>query len=289
MKALLAVLAVLILASGFVGAATISAPESVPANVSWGFSVNLGGATAAKVIVDSATIVEIQSDGAIVSRPFSGQYVLNQGAGIIYVSHFGLAEGSHTISVEAGNGNDSKTINAFKALDDSFRAEIQTQVNTTLDSKLVDVDAAIKGQQADNEEMWRNIQETKTKVDSFDSKVTEIDSSVGSKVAALDERLKPLEAAEAEKQATLLAEEEARKNSPITGFVTFAQGNVIPLAFIVIVVVVGAVLFITKADSISSIYSGIRWDENKLPLSRDQQAAIEEISKEGTWAYGKKQ
>ncbi len=108
-------------------------------------------------------------------------------------------------------------------------------------------------------------------------------------MAALDERLKPLEAAEAEKQATLLAEEEARKNSPITGFVTFAQGNVIPLAFIVIVVVVGAVLFITKADSISSIYSGIRWDENKLPLSRDQQAAIEEISKEGTWAYGKKQ
>lgn len=288
-------------------AATIDTPSSVPANVSWGFTVNLDGASSATVKVDDTQVVQIQSDGTTTSKPFAGQFVFNPSAGVIFVSHFGLDEGSHTVSVIADNGDDSKDISAFKALDSSFETELVNSVNTRVDETLSGVDQLFKNQQVDNAEFWRKIQENESNInsltDQIDSEISSATDALNSDVSSLDSRLKILErvleaelkaeeeARLAEEEAQRLAEEESL-NSPIVGFFSLARDLAIPIAVLVIIVVLGIVGFLAK-DKIaglgSSIYSQ-KTDDDNLPITDEDQEIMEDAMKANSkWGYEEKE
>lgn len=291
----------LLLIIGVSFAATIDAPSSVPANVSWGFTINLDGASTTTVMVDASTIVTVNSNGSITSIPFNGQYVWNPGSSVIYVSHFGLSEGTHNISVESDSGNETKEISAFKALDSSFKTELEKEVNEKVDTKLEDVDQLFQNQAVDNKEFWRKINENESNINSLtsqiDSKVSSATDSLNSQTASLANRLNFLEKLHADVELARLEEEEAQrlaeeelKNSPIFGFFSLARDLAIPIAVLVIIVVLGIVAFLAKdrLGEIGSIYSPKKDDDN-LPISDEDQELMEEALKAGKkWPFDKK-
>ncbi|MCH7902270.1 hypothetical protein IIC68_00800 [archaeon] len=301
MKKLLILPALLLLISiGF--AATIDSPSSVPANVSWGFTVNLDGASTTTVTVNDSTIVTVNSNGTITSNPFNGQYVWNPGSDIIYVSHFGLDEGTHSITVESDSGNDSKEISAFKALDSSFKTELETSIISTVDERLEGVDQQFLNQDVDNKEFWKKINENESNITSLtsqiDSEISSATDSLNSDVSSLDSRLKVLEVInaeeiaaqlaveEAEREAARLAEEESQ-NSPVIGFFSLARDLAIPIAVLVIIVVLGIVAFLAKdkIGSLGSIYSS-KMDDDNLSISDDDQEIMGDAMKANSkWGY----
>lgn len=289
----------LIIGAGF--AATIDAPSSVPSNVSWGFTVNIDGASSTTVKVDGSIIVTVNSNGSVTSIPFNGQFVWNPGSDVIYVSHFGLSEGTHSINVESDSGNDSKEISAFKALDSSFKTELETSIISTVDERLAGVDQKFLNQDVDNKEFWRKINENEASITSLtsqiDSEISSATDSLNSKTASLANRLNFLEKIHADEELARLEEGEAQrlaeeelKNSPILGFFSLARDLAIPIAVLVIIVVLGIVAFLAKdrIREIGSIYSS-KTDDDNLPISDEDQELMEDALKDSKkWSFGKK-
>ncbi|HZX20077.1 MAG TPA: hypothetical protein VFF13_03620 [archaeon] len=289
MNKILSVFLALFILSAFAGAVTISAPASVPENVAWGFSVDLQGSSDVVVKVDDALLVEVKSDGTVTRGKFNNGFVSTPGSSIVYVSHFGLGSGSHTITADSSSGNASAAVSAFKPLDNSFSDQLSTEVNQKVDAKLESVDQTFKNIEADNKEFFRRINATDEKVSSIDSTIGSISNrldamgALDAKLSTVDDRLEVLETIREEEEAARLAREEELKNSPITGFVTLASDFAIPLALIVIVVVIGLVAFLAKDQILglgSSIYS--KRDENNLPISdKDMDAMGKALEAEG--------
>ncbi|MCR4335194.1 MAG: hypothetical protein NUV57_01510 [archaeon] len=287
-------------------AVSIDAPSTIPNNVSWGFSVTLDstGATAT-VNIDGSKIVEVYP--GFVSPPnafspnVSNAYMYGNE---LVVYHVGLSEGSHSISVDSSNGSDSKEVTAISLPNES---EILANVDARVESKIGEYDQKLTGLEADFKAFWDKLNTTETLANSLDSSVSSLSddlssvsskidsasSSLSSKSSALEQRIASLEGIEAQKladeEAARLADEEARKNSPFTGMFNLASGLALPIAFIVIIIVFGIVVFIAKdkLPKLDSIYSN-RKDEHGLPLSKEDDETAEQILSGGNkWAFKK--
>ena len=297
--------AALLLSLAFAGTAfslSIDAPDSVAINSSFGFTVNLdSGYTFAKILVNDVLVVEVNSNGSITTGPFNGAFSLNQASNRIFVSVFRAGSDTVSISAETNDNSESKSVSVYTPISAS---EIESQINSKVGSKLDEYDQLFINQEADNKGFWDKLNSVSAKADSLEQKIGSVEGSIGdlsgdvsdssqslsSLIVSLENRVKELEKAEADRQAVLLAEEEAKKNSPLTGLFNFAGSNVLGIGFIIIVVIVGALAFVfrdkIKIPKLDSIYSGpMERDEHNLPISRDQEEMANAISDEGKWSF----
>ncbi|MFH1390987.1 MAG: hypothetical protein ABIH20_01615 [Candidatus Diapherotrites archaeon] len=307
-KSLIFGLILLILASlaGVAGAVSIDAPSTIPKDVSWGFSANIGSGSTATVEIDGTKIVEVYSSGAVVYEAFSPKvsnaFMFNDD---LVVYHVGLSQGIHTIIADSSGGSDSKEITAINLPNES---DILASVDARVEEKLApldEFDQKLKNIEADFQGFWDKLNTTEALANSLDSslsslsndvssvssKVDSTSSSLSSTTSSLEQRIASLEGIESQKladeEAARLADEEAQKNSPITGMFNLAKGLALPIAFIVIIVVLGIVAFIAKdrLPRLDSIYSNEK-DEHGLPLSKEDNEVAEEILSGGNkWAF----
>ncbi|MAG18389.1 MAG: hypothetical protein CL944_02865 [Candidatus Diapherotrites archaeon] len=286
--------------AGITSAVSIDAPSTIPNNVSWGFSADIGFGSTATVEIDGSKVAEVFSSGDVIYKAFSpnvsNAYMFGND---LVVYHVGLSEGTHTITVNS----DSKDVTAINLPNES---EILASVDTKVESKLGEYDQKLSGLEADFKGFWDKLNATEAKANSLDSSVSSLSnevSSVSSKVdstssslssttSSFEQRIASLEGVEqqriADEEAARLAEEEAQKNSPITGFFNLTKDLALPIAFIVIVVVLGIVAFIAKdrLPKLDSIYSPEKKDEHGLPLSKEDNEVAEEILSGGNkWAF----
>lgn len=285
-----------------VSAVSIDAPALIPEDSSWGFSVDLSGSDSVLVNLDGSKIVEVYSGGnAVAYAPFS-PYVSNAFvySGTLYVYHFGLSRGNHTIEA----GSESFVVEAVELPGASFKDEVVASAVAKVDEKIGLYDQKFLDQKIDNDEFWKNIQnniasinELKSDSDSTVSKVDSLESSV-SKIASLESRILELEGITAAEEAARIAEEQAAeearlkaeedaKKSPITGFVNLASDVAFPLGALGVLLLIGVVIFIAKdhIPKMDDLYT--RTDENNLPLGDDDIA--EELTAGSKWAFSKKE
>ena len=302
-----------LLFAGFASAVSISAPSSVPENASWVFSVDLEPNTEATVKLNDSEIVKVFSSGAVVpsSASVASAHLYS---GDLVVQYSGLGPGTYTLSVES-NGSDSKEITVVPILDtQQILSDIDAKVNERL-SKFDEVDQQLKNLDVDNKEFWKKLNENIGKVSSLEAQVGTVSSdvsglsenvsgsndSLSSKISSLESKVSALEAVENEKQAQLAAEEEARKNSPITGFVGFASDNALGLVMIAVAIIGLGIVFVFRGkitESVSTLsdaassrsnFGGSQYgrDENNLPISREQEEMANELSGSKKWAAKK--
>ena len=140
-KTLFLAVALLVFSAG-ASALTVDAPVSVPEHTSWGFSVALDPTASwskVSVAVDGTHLLDAYSNGAITPDPYNGGFVLksfiyspdSNSADLLtlYVSHFGLAKGAHTVSAQSEGASDSGTVVAFAPLDESDRNSLESDIN----------------------------------------------------------------------------------------------------------------------------------------------------------------
>jgi len=307
------ILASILLMAALVSGVAIDAPQATPAYSSWGFSVDMPSGASATVSIGGDKVVEVYSSGAVVYGAFSpfisDAFIFN---GTLYVYHFGLKEGTYTISVDSSDGTDSSEIKAFKAVDESFKdqiiADVDSKVNERM-SKFDEYDKKFDSQDVDNKEFWRRINENTDNIGLFTGTVDSLKGDVSSlsgkldsasltlsgEIDSIDSRVAGLEGVQAEEEAARLAAEEEAKKSPIAGMVDavggVAGGLVLPLGvLVVLIIVVGAVLvFKDRLPKLESIYAGQEKDEYNLPVSREDEAIAEEVLSGGKWAYPDKE
>ncbi|HLC93081.1 MAG TPA: hypothetical protein VJH23_05235 [archaeon] len=272
----------LLLASG-ASAVTIGAPASVPENTSWGFSVMLEPTdswTKTSVKINGSEVLNVYSNGTITPDPYSGQFVIKSfvydedpattSGLVLYVSHFGLLKGSHTISASSDAGNDSATVIAFAPLGESDK--------NALDSSIGALDEKTAAHDSDINELGTRINRT-----ALDS-----NRAIKQTSAELEGRLDVIESKQTKMNAALLAQEE-KKNSPFSGLVDLVSGIIAPLGFAIVILVVialavGVVLLIKSriSSSPASLYGGK--DEYNLPVSKENEEMAGALAEsKGKW------
>ena len=295
----------LMLFTGLVSGLTIDSPGEVPTGASWGFSADVGAGSTATVQIDGSKVVEVYSNGAVVFEAFSPRvsnaFMFN---GDLVVYHVGLSEGPHTITVDASSGSGEKEITAVPLPNTS---EILSRVDARVNEKLTkfdEYDQKFLNQDVDNQQFWAKINQNVDSISGFDSRLSSLDSqmsslsskvegsadSLQSQVASLQDRLSALEGIEGERKAALLAEEEARKNSPLAGLFSLAGDIALPIGIvIVLLIIVGIVLVVKDKLPFSqgdSLYS--QRDEDGLPLGSPHDNEIaEELTSSSKWAFKK--
>jgi len=290
----------ILLLAGFVSAG-YEGPSTVPEGASWVFSFNVSSGTEYTVTLGGNEIVKVFSSGAVV--PFSKDVIGSSVfGGDLVVHHAGLSEGTYTVSI---NGSDSKEITVVPLVNES---EILSSVNSKVDSKLSELDGfeqSLKNLEVDGKEFFRRINENTDNLSSFNSQIDSVQSdlstvksdvasldsrvneTLNTKTASLEERLSVIEGIENERQAAKLAEEEAKKISPVTGFVTAAQGLALPIGAVLVVALVVVLAFIVKSklpEFTEGIY-GPEKDEHNLPVSYKDEAIADEIVSGGKWKF----
>ncbi len=267
----------------------ISAPASLPSNVSWGLSVKLDPTeswTKAAVIIDGAKVLDAYSNGTIALDPYNGQFVLKSfmldgntsstSGLVLYVSHIGLTEGTHSIRAESGAGSDSREIISYVALDQNFAS--------AANDKMFELSRRLIDNENDKRGIRRAVEADGNKIAGLEEKSRLAESKMDSLTAKLDARVAPLESKVTSleqkvfppPQAAALATQGDAKGSaflPVAGFASLAGGAAVPFAYL-LVAIIAIALFVLVAQFTkrkleeASIYSGR--DEHGLPFLAEQ-------------------
>ncbi len=277
-----AVSAVLLIAlAGFASALHVDAPSSVPQNTSWAFSVALDPTdswTKASVSIDDSNLLDVYSNGAISFDPFGGQFVLkaflydsdpNSTAGLtLYVSHFGLRNGAHKVSVWANGEGESVAVTAFSPMGDADRNYFETRMDS-----LVDADS-------------RNASDLNTLQMRVARNALDLNNSVKAGVSSLGRRLDDVEGKQASLSSAIAAGQQ-KKSNPASGLVDLVSGFIMPigyalLAVIALALVFGAVLFV-KAQLSQPSNPYPRRDEYELPVKGEKSEIADALAESGKW------
>ncbi len=302
MRKALAILAFLLFLS-FAHSIGIKAPSSVPANVSWGFSVKLDpteGWAKAAVKIDGAKVLDAYSNGTIVLDPYNGQFVLkaflldentSSTSGLaLYVSHIGLSEGDHIISAESESGSESRGILSYVALGQNFASETK--------DRLWEISRQLIDNENDKRSIRRAAKADANRISSLEEKSRQAGvklegvSEQAAKALALEPKVLALQQ-NALEQAAAAAKNSA--GSPLAGLASLAGNSLVPLAYLAAAVLLIALFifvarFAKEKLGQGSIYASR--DEHGLPLSPEQRqsAAGEKFLGlgDGRWKFGKK-
>jgi len=276
------VMAFLAVLAASASALTIDAPASVPEHTSWGFSVALDPTdvwSKTSVQIDGTLILDVYPNGTITPDPYNGQFVLKSflydndpksTSGLtLYVSHFGLLSGSHTISAASENMSDTAIVLAFAPLNQSDANAFNTKIGS-LEEKSEVHDAAV-------EELGTRI--TRASLD--------FNRTLKQSLEPVNERLDAFDVKQQKLSAEVFPEGE-KKGDPIAGLFNFAGGFLLPLGFIVLIVVVLAlvvsavILIRNKFSESSNPYP--KTDEYNLPVSKESEEMAGALSDgKGKW------
>ena len=278
----------LLLAASFTHSLSISAPASLPSNVSWGLSVRLDPTenwTKAAVKIDGAKVLDAYSNGTIALDPYNGQFVIKSfmldnntsstSGLVLYVSHIGLPEGTHLISVESEAGSDSREITSYVALDQNFAAAANDKM-FELSRRLIDNENDKRGIRRAVEADGNKIAGLEEKSRLADSKLDSLTAKLDAKVEPLESKVRELEQKQSAQQAQALKDEKnknAQGTSPIAGLASLAGGAATPIAYLLVAIIAIALLvfgakFAKEKLDESSIYSSR--DEHGLPFLEEK-------------------
>ena len=280
-------------------ATSIDAPEKVPANVSWSFSVYLNPTdsfSSVDVLVQGDKVLTVYSNGSVVVDPFNGKFVVkaftfdadsNSTSGLVlYVSYLGLPQG--TYAVEADGVSD--TVQVFSALDESVKQDLESQLSQAVSDREA-FEQRIKNLETDNTAFWQSIQENTAAIDSLSGVQEEVSSlrsdldDSASKVGSLNERIVGVEgevvAIIQENNERLQQQQLAEANNPVIGLASLGGGFALPLGLILLgVVLVLAVNYARKSFSSASVY------KKDLPSQETLKEVVEESPDVGgKWAF----
>ncbi|MDO8627084.1 MAG: hypothetical protein Q7K42_01335 [Candidatus Diapherotrites archaeon] len=160
-KILLVLMVVLILANfGNVFALNIIAPNEVPEQFSWNFSVQLDSADTfdeTKIFLDDKPVVSAYANGIVQINPLNGTFVdkafsfdhdAKSTAGlVVYINYSGMAEGKHTLKAvslkaEEKVSETSRDVIFFKPVNSGFEEQITTNLDS-LKTKISDYEKNI--------------------------------------------------------------------------------------------------------------------------------------------------
>lgn len=285
------VLALLILFSFGAHALNLDVPPSIPANASFGFSINLDPTekwTKTTLKVDDAVLLDVYSKGTIVLDPNNGQFVQkafiidqdpSSNSGLtLFVSHIGLTKGKHIFSVSSESASDVKNVESFVPLDNSMKAD--------LDSKISSLEADLSVSRKENADLKKKLKEYESRFAALQSDVnslgSELSGSFDRKFIGLQQRIDGLDAEKKAKEAALQAQEENRKKSPIAGLLNLVDSLLMPLGIIAGIIIVAGIIMVIRSK-ISENDTVYRRDEYDLPVSKEHEEMAGDVS-DGKWA-----
>lgn len=304
--------------SGFAGALSVQAPETLPQNISWGFSVKLDPTDSwskVNVKVDSTGILDVYSNGTISLDPFNGQFVIKAFVNdedpkstsglVLYVSHFGLNNGEHVVTAAGDGVSDSKKVLAFAPLDSSYKADVDSRLAAMQGS----VDVIAKNEQGNAAfieaqkkridkaagdfderagELDKKIESVNSGLSSLGSKVDETSKFAKSKFSSVEEWVASLDTNQSRTEAALLLQEQAKQKARVSGFFNIASDVALPVTLgvgIIVFLGIAFVVFVILRKNIAkagSLYG--KRDEYDLPVSGEHDEMADAISQGGKWA-----
>ncbi len=294
----------LILILSVVSAAEINAPQEIPANINWSFSIDLDSSnefTKTEVYFDDLLIVNAYNDKQpviqqdFVLKAFVFDKIPEDNAGLtLFVSYFGIQEGTHKLRIKTFNGN---------AFIDEKEIEVNSIDTITAIQNLPkevsqDVDLIIKN-------LIDKLNEQKQKLDEIENSneqnIIEKTSVLKEEITALENSLNELQEIKKQEEAEKLLEEEKLKQIElneikpenlqeenfVTGFYSFSVDNAWKGMVFLIVLLVLFALFnlykIKKSDDtvFEEVLKEKAINENKRKFSFAEREAEDEDEKNG--------
>lgn len=274
-------MSVLLAFSGAASALFVDAPASVPANTSWGFSIAFGPTdswSSTSIAIDDSNLLVVYSNGTISQDPFGGQFILKSfvydmdpnstGGLVLYVSHFGLQAGEHSLAAWSNGEGRSRAITAFIPLGDSDRNHLESSIGSLA--------VADDEQRSDLDALRMRIARASL----------DFNNSIKAGMSALRERIGLLEAEQSRLSAALEAAQ-SREVSASSGFADLVSGLAKPvgfafLAITIIAIVFGAILFV-KGKLADSANPYPKRDEYELPVNGESSEIADALAHAGKW------
>jgi preprotein translocase subunit SecG len=271
-----AIILFLLILLNFVFATTINAPKEIPANINWSFSVELepsNSFTETQVYIDDLLVVTAYNDKQPVTEDdfVLKAFVLdkepqNNAGLILYVSYFGIKEGTHKIKTKTLNQGNVIQENEFeiKAVD---TVQALTELPKTFSE---DIEILMKG-------IIKKINEQKNKLEelqnSNEKNLQEKIKSIKEEINALQNSLNELKKIKETREKNLVQEENKlmqRKESSelnqeinsknktknfVTGFYNFSVKHAwYGVVFLIVLLVLLALFQLYKIKSEGSIF-----------------------------------
>jgi len=199
MKAVIALVFLFFLST--VSAASIEAPDIIPSNINWSFSVLLDPTDqfdSADIILDAQKIATIYSNSQIVVDPFKGNFVISSftidtnpssTAGLeANFSYAGLKEGSHEIIIETRkdgsvSSSEQHTIKVINAFSDDEAQQLKNQlsgIQEDIDKAVSDLAASSKFWDEKIDSREQEFENLKSRINNLKSELSSLESEVSS-------------------------------------------------------------------------------------------------------------
>lgn len=269
----------LILLLPFSHAAVFFMPKEIPSNVNWSFFVAqepTDSFDAADLYFDGEKIITVYSNGQAIIDPFNGKFVLKaftfdeepgKATGLhLYVSYFGLNEGTHTVRLETKKGTElvdvtEGEIAVFDALPENYGIELDKQLDVlsnlsislgeNLQNLGFSIESARKNADEMNSALEQKINESMKDIANFQSVLKDLNSSIDGMGKGVAEGNKKIMALNTEVQ--MLKEELGRQKAGLDAVRAEASPvSYLGLAnsFLIALAVVGLVLVFVKREII---------------------------------------
>lgn len=196
----------LVLLLPFSHAAVFFMPKEIPSNVNWSFFVAQNPTDSfdsADLYFDGEKIIAVYSNGQAIIDPFNGKFVLKaftfdeepgKATGLhLYVSHFGLNEGTHTVKLETKKGDEIVDITegeiaVFDALQENYGIELDKQLDVlsnlsislgeNLQNLGLSIESARKNADEMNSALEQKINESMENLANFQSVLNDLNSNI---------------------------------------------------------------------------------------------------------------
>ena len=270
-------LAVLMMATA-ANAVTISAPSEIPVNINWSFSIELDATDSfdySHIMFDGRTIATAYSNGKVIGDAYNDRFVINAftvdtDAGsttglVLYISHMGLEEGTHTITARSYN-NDAmidesvSEVIAFVTLTEDAFSETGDEIEhlqglvDSLKDMLNEYDESLADKEKRVETLEKIADDLKNSIMSVKA-MLEGENGLEQEVADLEDSLENVQAALA-RQSGRLDDVEGKGEGFFAAFAGFGSNYGLGLLLIVIVVVIVAAFLYLRNHS----FSAPRWE-----------------------------
>lgn len=238
MKKVITIFLVLILSC--VSATTINAPEEIPSNINWSYSIELNPSnsfTKTEIYFDELLIVTafndkqpiIQEDFVLKAFVFDKKPEDNTGL-TLYISYFGINEGQHKIKTKTFNQGNLIEENEFelKAVDTiTAMNELPESFSQEMDLLMKDIIKKINEDRTKLEELKNSTEQNlKEKADSMEQEINSLEETLN-ELNALKEKAEETQGTEnvledTNKTIDSGSKQELKENTLITGFYSFS-------------------------------------------------------------------
>ena len=250
-------------------AATINAPQKMPANANWTFSASLDSSDSfdtTDILIDDRKVATVYSNGQVLKDPLNGKFVLdafvfddqpNSATGmVLYISYAGLSSGTYSIRAATNQGGSVKgeaekaIVNVFAGdeilseVDSKLAAaatdkqSLMAQINT-LERDLSDLKNTVSQKDGQINSLQSSLDATNSNLSEQDTKISDLETKLSSEVSGVSKNLDELAQKFLPVQEKVFPKEEP---NALIGFATatggFAQKNWLGLFLILIAAII---------------------------------------------------